>query len=148
MALILANATRTADATALVGANAIVNSSAQIARWVQGLQAGFMLCIDVTAWAGGGTLTPTIMLYDDGSAAYVDFIEFGTIGGTGFYFNIARQSEPVAAGKVTSVIQRNLPFMDFQLPKAVIALKQGAGRLIRDVKDSGVLMICDPRLIA
>ena len=40
------------------------------------------------------------------------------------------------------------PFMDYQLPRAVIALKQGAGRLIRDVDDRGVLMLCDPRLIS
>ncbi|MGD8999252.1 MAG: ATP-dependent DNA helicase [Granulosicoccaceae bacterium] len=38
------------------------------------------------------------------------------------------------------------PFMDYQLPTAVIALKQGAGRLIRDGDDYGVLMLCDPRL--
>jgi ATP-dependent DNA helicase DinG len=38
------------------------------------------------------------------------------------------------------------PFMDFQLPNAVIALKQGVGRLIRDVQDRGVLVLCDPRL--
>jgi ATP-dependent DNA helicase DinG len=38
------------------------------------------------------------------------------------------------------------PFMQLALPKAVIALKQGAGRLIRDVHDRGVLAICDPRL--
>ena len=38
------------------------------------------------------------------------------------------------------------PFMDYQLPQAVIALKQGVGRLIRDVTDSGVLVLCDPRL--
>jgi ATP-dependent DNA helicase DinG len=38
------------------------------------------------------------------------------------------------------------PFMDYQLPNAVIALKQGAGRLIRDVDDRGVLVLCDPRL--
>lgn len=37
-------------------------------------------------------------------------------------------------------------FMDYQLPHAVISLKQGAGRLIRDENDYGVLMICDPRL--
>lgn len=37
-------------------------------------------------------------------------------------------------------------FMDYQLPKAVIALKQGIGRLIRDYNDYGVLVICDPRL--
>jgi ATP-dependent DNA helicase DinG len=39
-------------------------------------------------------------------------------------------------------------FMDYQLPRAVINVKQGAGRLIRDESDRGVLMICDPRLIS
>ncbi|MFT5139875.1 MAG: ATP-dependent DNA helicase DinG [Rhodothermales bacterium] len=38
-------------------------------------------------------------------------------------------------------------FMQLYLPAAVIALKQGAGRLIRDVNDRGVLVICDPRII-
>ena len=38
------------------------------------------------------------------------------------------------------------PFTDWQIPAAVIALKQGAGRLIRDVHDRGVLVLCDPRL--
>jgi len=38
-------------------------------------------------------------------------------------------------------------FMDYQLPRAVITLKQGAGRLIRDEADRGALMICDPRLV-
>jgi ATP-dependent DNA helicase DinG len=39
------------------------------------------------------------------------------------------------------------PFMQFQVPQAAIALKQGAGRLIRDVSDRGVLVVCDPRLL-
>ncbi|KAG1663489.1 putative ATP-dependent DNA helicase YoaA [Nymphon striatum] len=38
------------------------------------------------------------------------------------------------------------PFFEYQLPQAVIALKQGVGRLIRDDNDTGLLMICDPRL--
>lgn len=38
------------------------------------------------------------------------------------------------------------PFRDYHLPRAVIAFKQGVGRLIRDVNDSGVLIVCDPRL--
>ncbi len=38
------------------------------------------------------------------------------------------------------------PFRDFHLPRAVIAFKQGVGRLIRDVNDRGVLVVCDPRL--
>jgi len=39
-------------------------------------------------------------------------------------------------------------FMEYQLPRTVINVKQGAGRLIRDESDRGVLMICDPRLIS
>ena len=38
------------------------------------------------------------------------------------------------------------PFTEWQVPNAVIALRQGAGRLIRDVHDRGVLVLCDPRL--
>lgn len=38
------------------------------------------------------------------------------------------------------------PFMDWQLPTAVITLKQGAGRLIRNETDRGVLVLCDPRI--
>ena len=38
------------------------------------------------------------------------------------------------------------PFMQYQLPMAVIMLKQGVGRLIRDEQDYGVLVLCDPRL--
>jgi ATP-dependent DNA helicase DinG len=36
--------------------------------------------------------------------------------------------------------------MDYQLPEAVLALKQGVGRLIRSETDQGVVAICDPRL--
>ncbi|GGD63767.1 ATP-dependent DNA helicase [Lacimicrobium alkaliphilum] len=39
------------------------------------------------------------------------------------------------------------PFAQIQIPRAVIALKQGAGRLIRDMSDKGVLVICDNRLV-
>lgn len=39
------------------------------------------------------------------------------------------------------------PFLEYQLPQAVITLRQGAGRLIRDIHDKGILMICDPRLL-
>ena len=37
--------------------------------------------------------------------------------------------------------------MDYQIPQAVISLKQGAGRLIRDVADKGLLVLGDTRLI-
>jgi ATP-dependent DNA helicase DinG len=38
------------------------------------------------------------------------------------------------------------PFNDHQVPQAIMTLRQGVGRLIRDVGDTGLLMICDPRL--
>lgn len=37
-------------------------------------------------------------------------------------------------------------FGEYQLPQAVLALKQGVGRLIRDTDDTGVIVLCDPRL--
>lgn len=40
------------------------------------------------------------------------------------------------------------PFMEYQVPQAVISLKQGAGRLIRGINDTGVLMLCDLRLLS
>ena len=56
--------------------------------------------------------------------------------------------DPVFESKINRIkMQGENPFMTFQLPKAIITLKQGAGRLIRDEKDKGVLMICDPRII-
>jgi len=43
--------------------------------------------------------------------------------------------------------QGRSPFNDFFVPEAVIALKQGAGRLIRRETDRGVLVVCDNRLV-
>ncbi len=60
----------------------------------------------------------------------------------------APPDDPVLAARIDKINKegRNA-FMEYQLPRAVINLKQGAGRLIRDETDRGVLMICDPRLI-
>ena len=60
----------------------------------------------------------------------------------------APPDDPVLSARIERMKQegRNA-FMDYQLPRAVINVKQGAGRLIRDEMDRGVLMICDPRLI-
>ncbi|MWQ48862.1 ATP-dependent DNA helicase [Glaesserella parasuis] len=44
-------------------------------------------------------------------------------------------------------LQGGDPFNDIQIPEAVITLKQGVGRLIRDVTDRGAVIICDARLV-
>ncbi|MDQ9171099.1 ATP-dependent DNA helicase [Oxalobacteraceae bacterium R-40] len=56
--------------------------------------------------------------------------------------------DPVLAARIDALEKKGLSgFVHYQLPEAIITLKQGAGRLIRDENDRGVLMICDPRLI-
>lgn len=61
----------------------------------------------------------------------------------------ASPSEPVIQARIEAFKKQGRnPFFDFQLPNAIIALKQGAGRLIRDAYDRGVLVVCDPRLVA
>ena len=61
----------------------------------------------------------------------------------------APPDDPVLAARIAELNRQGRnAFMEFQLPRAIINLKQGAGRLIRDEKDRGVLMICDPRLIS
>ncbi len=56
--------------------------------------------------------------------------------------------DPVLAARIDKINQSGKnAFMEYQLPNAVITLKQGAGRLIRDEFDKGVLVICDTRII-
>ena len=56
--------------------------------------------------------------------------------------------EPVLAACIDRINRAaGNAFMEYQLPRAVITLKQGAGRLIRDETDRGALVICDPRLV-
>lgn len=60
----------------------------------------------------------------------------------------APPDDPVLAARIDSLKQQGRnAFFEVQLPRAVISMKQGAGRLIRDEVDRGVLMVCDPRLI-
>jgi len=60
----------------------------------------------------------------------------------------APPDDPVLAARIAQITKQGRnAFMEYQLPRTIITLKQGAGRLIRDETDRGVLMICDPRLI-
>jgi len=61
----------------------------------------------------------------------------------------APPDDPVLAARIEAIRGRGgNAFTELQLPQAVLSLKQGAGRLIRDDTDRGVLMLCDPRLAA
>jgi ATP-dependent DNA helicase DinG len=59
----------------------------------------------------------------------------------------AHPGEPVLKAKIDHINKNGgKAFFDFQVPKAIISLKQGAGRLIRGENDRGVLVICDRRI--
>ncbi len=59
----------------------------------------------------------------------------------------AAPDDPVLVARLDALREGGLnPFTEWQIPNAVIALRQGAGRLIRDIHDRGVLVLCDPRL--
>ncbi len=61
----------------------------------------------------------------------------------------ASPGDPVLQARIDALRKKGgNPFMEFQVPQAAIALKQGAGRLIRDEEDRGVLVVCDPRLLS
>ena len=61
----------------------------------------------------------------------------------------ASPGDPVMQARLEAMKKKGQnPFFDYQVPTAVVTLKQGVGRLIRDVTDTGVLMLCDPRLLS
>lgn len=57
--------------------------------------------------------------------------------------------DPIIKARIQALRKQGKdPFNLYQLPQAIITLKQGVGRLIRDADDTGLLMICDPRIVA
>ena len=59
----------------------------------------------------------------------------------------ASPEDPIVRARIEHLrAQGASPFTHYQLPEAVLALKQGVGRLIRSEQDRGVVVICDPRL--
>ncbi|VAW36387.1 DinG family ATP-dependent helicase YoaA [hydrothermal vent metagenome] len=60
----------------------------------------------------------------------------------------AHPDNPVLQARINKIVENGgNSFFDYQLPKAIIALKQGAGRLIRSETDKGILVICDKRIM-
>jgi ATP-dependent DNA helicase DinG len=60
----------------------------------------------------------------------------------------AAPDDPLLKARLAAIREQGgNPFFDEQVPQAVIALKQGVGRLIRDEGDFGVVMLCDTRLV-
>ncbi len=56
-------------------------------------------------------------------------------------------SDPVVQARMKAIEESGgRPFFDYQVPEAVLALKQGFGRLIRSLEDRGVLVLLDPRI--
>jgi ATP-dependent DNA helicase DinG len=59
----------------------------------------------------------------------------------------AAPDDPLLKARLEGIRRRGgNPFYEYQLPQAVLALKQGVGRLIRDFDDFGVIVIGDPRI--
>ncbi|MGO9777252.1 MAG: ATP-dependent DNA helicase [Terracidiphilus sp.] len=56
-------------------------------------------------------------------------------------------SDPVVSARMKAIEENGgKPFFDYQVPTAVLTLKQGFGRLIRSLEDRGVLVLLDPRV--
>jgi ATP-dependent DNA helicase DinG len=59
----------------------------------------------------------------------------------------ASPEDPVVRARIEYLTAQGASaFRDYQLPEAILALKQGVGRLIRSEEDRGVVVICDPRM--
>jgi len=126
---------------ALAEAASILEGKTEFPLFVQGTQPKARLLEDFRA-SGNGLLLGTASFWEGVdvrgealSCVVIDKLPFASPG------------DPVVSARLEAIRKRgHSPFGVFQLPAAVITLKQGAGRLIRDVDDRGVLVLADPRL--
>ena len=109
--------------------------------YVQGEQPRSIL-LDAFRESGEGVLLGTASFWE-GVDVIGDALSLVVIDKLPF----AAPDDPVIEAK-SDLLRRDgeNPFALLYLPQAVISLKQGAGRLIRDVNDRGVLVLCDPRI--
>lgn len=126
---------------ALKEAAEILRNAARFPLFVQGERPRPALLADFIA-SGNGVLLGAASFWegvdvpgDALSVVVIDKLPFAQLG------------DPVMEARLEAIRERGgNPFRDYQLPSAVLALKQGAGRLIRSSRDRGVLMLCDPRI--
>jgi ATP-dependent DNA helicase DinG len=91
--------------------------------------AGSVLLGSASFWEGVDVRGPTL------AVVVIDKLPF------------ASPDDPLLKARLEGIRRRGgNPFFEYQVPQAVLALKQGFGRLIRDREDFGVVAICDPRL--
>ncbi len=127
---------------ALAEAATMLSNTLEYPLFVQGTQPKTRLLEQFKA-AGNGVLLGTATFWEGVdvpgpalSCVIIDKLPF------------ASPSDPVLSARLDSMQRAGLnPFVSYQLPAAIIALKQGVGRLIRDHGDRGILMLCDPRLL-
>lgn len=113
----------------------------ELPLFVQGAQSKSAL-LDAFRESGNGVLLGTQSFWEGVdvrgealSLVMIDKIPFAAPG------------DPVRQAREARLKEKGLsPFVYMALPEAIITLKQGVGRLIRDVEDQGVLVLCDPRL--
>ena len=113
----------------------------ELPLFVQGTRAKSALLEEFRA-AGNGVLLGTQSFWEGVdvrgealSLVMIDRIPFAAPG------------DPVRAAREQRLKDKGLvPFVHMALPEAIITLKQGVGRLIRDTADTGVMVLCDPRL--
>jgi ATP-dependent DNA helicase DinG len=127
--------------------SALAYAAQMLPRWtsyplfVQGAQPKSHL-LDAFRQSGNGVLLGTATFWegvdvpgDALSCVIIDRLPF------------AAPNDPVLEARLNHLKKQGMnPFMHYQVPAAIIALKQGIGRLIRDDEDRGLLAIMDPRL--